>query len=516
MLISVSQLFDKKYDKNPAILSAEGNIVNFDELKKNIGIISQKLQKNRIKTGNKIAVLCHGGDKTLEIILALATNFICVPINASLKNSEIEEIVSDLKIQIIVLPPEIKKAPKFKNKNYSIFKFFVAGGKKELQIKILSVKKILLKEKNRKETVFIIVTSGTTAKPKYVALSHQNIMANAINMKKALQLNPTDRCLDVMPFFHVHGLMAALASLAAGSAVICPLKFNQENFFEWWKRCQPTWYTASPTIHQSILRIANNYKKGVVKNQVRMIRSSSASLAPQILKALEKTFNAPVLESYGMTEATLQITSNLLPPQQRKAGSTGKPIGLKLAIIDKNGKSLNKNQTGEIIIKGKGIIKKYEGEAGDNKTSFYKEWLRTGDLGYLDKDGYLFIVGRKKEIINKGGENISPRKIDEIFLKHPAVSLAATFAIPHKTLGEDIAVAIVIKKNKKASEKELKNYALKNLSEFKVPSKILIVKGLPKTSTGKIQRLKIYERLRNLSKKNSNKNQLDQKDALNR
>lgn len=496
MPIPTSLLFYKKYDENPAILSVDGMIVGFNEVKKNIQLISQKLQAVGSKTGDKVAILCHGGNKTLEIILALASNFICVPINAALKDSEIEKIISDLKIQTIVLPPETDRILKLKKGELSILKFFIPNNKKSLEIKILSTKKTFQNEKNDKTAAFIIVTSGTTAEPKFITLSRKNIIANAVNMKKTLRLKSTDRCLDVMPFFHVHGLMVAITTLAAGGSVICPPKFDQNNFFKWWQTNKPTWYTASPTIHQSILRIANDYKKIIVENPIRMIRSSSAPLAPQIIRMLEEAFRAPVLESYGMTEATLQITSNLLPPGQRKTGSAGKPIGLRLAIINRNNQFLKKNQIGEIIIKGANIIKKYTDESKTNKNSFYQGWLKTGDFGYLDNDGYLYIIGRIKEMINKGGENISPREIDEFFLKHPKVNLAAAFAIPHKTLGEDIAVAIILKKNEKAGEGELKKYALKNLSEFKVPSKILIVKDLPKTSTGKIQRLKLYEKFK--------------------
>jgi len=492
MPVSISQLFNKKYDKNPAILSAGGDIVNFNELKKNIERISEKLQKAGAKKGDKIAILCHGGDKTFQIILALAANFICVPINAALKNSEIEKIITDLKIQTLVLPPETNKALKFKNTSCSILKFFIAEDKKELQTKTLSAKKMHQKERSDRELAFIIVTSGTTAKPKYVGLSHQNIMANAVNMKNSLRMGSADRCLDVMPFFHVHGLMAALSALANGGSVICPPKFSQEDFFKWWANSQPTWYTASPTIHQSVLRVANNHKKTIIRNPIRLIRSSSASLAPQILKSLEKTFNAPVLESYGMTEATLQITSNLLPPRQRKAGSAGKPIGLNMMIIGKDGRALKKNQIGEVIIRGKNIIKKYLGKNKDDKTSFYGGWLKTGDLGYLDNDGYLFIVGRIKEMINKGGENISPREIDEIFLSHSSVAQTAAFGYPHKTLGEDIALAVVLKKGRKTTERDLKKYGLKKLSQFKTPTRIIITDNLPRTQTGKIQRVKLY------------------------
>ncbi len=484
-------IFKKANPDSPAILSAAGEILSFERLKNDSTEILKALKNLGVAKGEKVAILGGDGPEALAAIAAIAQNFTCVPINSRLKNAEIQEIIFDLGIGTLIIPAG--EPCRLDLKEITVLKIYRRPPSQKIKIKI--IRKILKKTSRRKKSntgAFIIITSGTTAKSKYVTLSHKNLIANAKNMKEVLRLKVLDRCLNVMPFFHVHGLMTALSSLAAGTSVICPPKFEAAKFFSWWAKTKPTWYTASPIIHQAILHAARENLPLIRKNSIRLIRSSSASLAPRILKELETVFRAPVLESYGMTEATLQITSNLLPPLKRKNGSVGKPVGVRLNIIGKTGQRLKKGEIGEIIIKGDAIIKKYEGDIAENKTSFFRGWLKTGDLGRLDQDGYLYIVGRIKEMINKGGENIYPKEIENIFLRHPAIAQVAVFGVPHKTLGEDIALAAVLQEKIEISEKELRDFALKNLSEFKVPGRIIFTKKLPKTQTGKVQRFKLY------------------------
>jgi acyl-CoA synthetase (AMP-forming)/AMP-acid ligase II len=346
------------------------------------------------------------------------------------------------------------------------------------------------------DVALVLHTSGTTSRPKIVPLSQANVVASARNIAATLALTPDDRCLNVMPLFHIHGLMAAvLASLGAGGSVFCTPGFNALKVFAWMEEAKPTWYTAVPTMHQAILARAARNPDAVQATKLRFIRSSSSSLPPQVMAALEETFGAPVIESYGMTEASHQMASNPLPPAPRKPGSVGVAAGPEVRIMDPDGNFLEAGATGEIVIRGENVTRGYEANETANRESFTDGWFRTGDLGVFDEDGYLAIAGRIKEIINRGGEKISPREVDEVLLDHPAVAQAVTFALPHDKLGEEVAAAIVTADGAHVTEAELRDFARERLADFKVPRKIIFVDEIPKGATGKLQRIGLHEKL---------------------
>jgi acyl-CoA synthetase (AMP-forming)/AMP-acid ligase II/acyl carrier protein len=347
------------------------------------------------------------------------------------------------------------------------------------------------------EIALVLHTSGTTSRPKIVPLSHRNIFYSVHNIADTYALTPSDCCLNMMPLFHIHGLIGALsASLTAGASVICTAGFNANQVISWLSDLAPTWYTAVPTIHQAILDQVQRHPEKV-QTRLRFIRSCSSSLAPQLARDLEITFGVPVLEAYGMTEATHQMASNPLLPKTRKLGSVGKPTGTtSISILDEQGNTLPKNTLGEICIRGDNVMAGYENNPAANATSFVDGWLRTGDQGVIDDDGYLFIQGRLKELINRGGEKFSPREIDEVLLTHPAVEQAVTFAVPHPTLGEDVAAAVVLRDGRTLSMQELRQFAASHLVDFKVPRQIVFVPEIPKGPTGKIQRIGLAEKLK--------------------
>jgi hypothetical protein len=297
-----------------------------------------------------------------------------------------------------------------------------------------------------------------------------------------------------MPLFHIHSLVGtSLPSFLSGASMVYTPSFDVSSFYAWMDEYKPTWYTGSPTIHQALLAYSDERVKIIEENRLRFIRSSSAPLPPTVLIDLEKTFKAPVVESYGMTEAAYLIASNPLPPGKRKVGSVGRPVGLQLAIMD-SGRLLPPGKVGEIVLQGANITRGY-GVASDNENAFMDGWFRTGDQGYIDEDGYVFIIGRLKEIINRGGEKISPRQIDEVMLEHPDVREAVAFAVANDLLGEEVAAAVVLKEDSKITEYELQVYIQKKLAYFKVPKFILILDSLPKGPTGKVQRIGMAERL---------------------
>ena len=346
------------------------------------------------------------------------------------------------------------------------------------------------------DVALVLHTSGTTSRPKIVPLTHKNVCASAGNIRTTLSLTPDDRCVNVMPLFHIHGLMAAvLASLSAGASVFCTDGFNALRFFAQLEEANPTWYTAVPTMHQAILTRAGRNKKIVDNARLRFVRSSSASLPAQVMAELEQTFDAPVVEAYAMTESAHQMTCNQLPPGIRKPGTVGPAAGPEVSIMDEAGELVSQGTIGEVVIRGPNVTLGYENNPTANAENFTNGWFRTGDQGMMDEDGFVTITGRLKEIINRGGEKISPREVDDVLMDHPAVQQVVTFAMPHKSLGEDVAAAIVLREGQEATEREVRDFAAEKLADFKVPRKVLFLEEIPKGPTGKIQRIGLADKL---------------------
>ena len=299
-----------------------------------------------------------------------------------------------------------------------------------------------------------------------------------------------------MPLFHIHGLIAGLlAPLAGGGQIFCTPGFNALRFFSWMTEAKPTWYTAVPTMHQTILSRANNNRDVIAANPLRFIRSSSSSMPPQVILELEQIFGTPLIESYGMTEAAHQMASNPLPPGKRIPGSVGVAAGPEIAIMDIEGNLLPAGATGEIVIRGINVTTGYENNPKANAEAYTHGWFRTGDQGVIDREGYLSITGRLKEIISRGGEKISPREVDEILMDHPAIAQVVTFGMPHDKLGEEVAAAVVLREGHQVTEKELQQFAAIRLADFKVPRKILFLEEIPKGATGKLQRIGLAAKL---------------------
>ena len=351
-------------------------------------------------------------------------------------------------------------------------------------------------EAHADDIALILHTSGTTSRPKIVPLSHRNITASATNIMNTLSLTAGDRCLNIMPLFHIHGLIAALlASLRAGASIYCTPGFNALKVFGWLAAAKPTWYTAVPTMHQAMLARAGRHLEAIRQHPLRFIRSSSSALPTQVLKALEATFDTPVIEAYGMTEAAHQMACNPLPPAARKAGTVGIAAGPQVAIMSAAGQLLAPGGIGEIVIRGDNVTLGYDNNPEANAANWTDGWFRTGDQGMMDDEGYITITGRLKEIINRGGEKISPREVDEVLMDHPAVQQCVTFAMPHAKLGEDVAAAIVLREGATAEAADIRTFAAQRLADFKTPRKILIVDDIPKGATGKLQRIGLAEKL---------------------
>ncbi len=344
------------------------------------------------------------------------------------------------------------------------------------------------------DVALILHTSGSTGRPKRVPLRHINLALSARNIVDTYQLSADDVSLCLMPLFHVHGLVAStLSTLLSGGTVVVPARFNPLSFWRTVRDYRATWYSAVPTIHQLILARSGSGGKSADAQSLRFIRSCSAPLPVETAEKLEKLAGVPVLEAYGMTEASHQMSSNPLPPQPRKFGSVGMATGIRIATMNDAGELLPTGGKGEVVLQGPSVIDAYENNPEANAKSFTNGWFRTGDEGMLDEEGYLRLTGRIKELINRGGEKIAPREIDDVLLTHPAVAEAVSFAIPHPTWGEEVAAAVVL--GEPATEAELTAYCRERLAEFKCPKKFFLVQSIPRTATGKVQRLNVAAQL---------------------
>lgn len=428
-----------------------------------------------------------------------SSGYICAPLNSNYKESEFSFYIEDVKSQLVIVPKgsaasnyaAVKSANKFGAAVAEVHYDHASG---KVIFNLISSGKLSKKplpfpvSPAPGEVAFVLHTSGTTGRPKAVPLTHLNMATTTRNIINTYRLTLNDTSYLVMPLFHVHGLLAGfLAPLGSNGTVVIAPKFSAKAFWPDFIRYSATWYTAVPTIHQILLK--SPLPKRIPN--IRFIRSCSSSLAPATFKQLEETFNAPVLEAYAMTEACHQMTSNNLPPGKRKPGTVGVGQGVEVVILDGAGSILEQGKEGEISIKGQNVTPGYINNDKANAESFTAAgYFRTGDQGKFDSDGFLIITGRIKELINRGGEKISPIELDGIMLEHPAVAEAVSFGAPDDMYGQVVNAAIVLKPDQegKVSENDIKEFLRPKLSKFKIPEKVFFTKVMPKTATGKIQR----------------------------
>jgi acyl-CoA synthetase (AMP-forming)/AMP-acid ligase II len=456
-----------------------------------------------IGRNDRVAIVLPNGPEMAAAFVAVGAGATTAPLNPGYRGEEFRFYLEDLgaKALFVEAGSESPAVTVARDLGVSVYELTVPAGSPAGTFEIVSNEEgfgaALCSGPAKPEDVGLVLhTSGTTSRPKIVPLSQTNICASARHIGTTLSLSDEDRCVNIMPLFHIHGLIAAvLSSMAAGGSTYCTPGFDALRVFRWFEDATPSWYTAVPTMHQAILsRVARN-QKILDAMELRFIRSSSSSLPPQVMAALEETFGCPVIESYGMTEAAHQMTSNQLSPGARKAGSVGVAAGPEVEIMGLDGSILERGTIGEIVIRGPNVTKGYEANDKANAEGFINGWFRTGDQGMFDADGYLSITGRLKEIINRGGEKISPREVDEILLDHPAVDQAVTFALPHEKLGEEVAAAIVLREGKSATEADIREFAATRLANFKVPRKVVFLEEIPKGATGKLQRIGLHEKL---------------------
>ena len=456
-----------------------------------------------IGRNDRVAIVLKNGPEMAASFLAVACGTTSAPLNPAYRADEFEFYLSDLKAKALIVEqgadtPAIAVAEKL---GVTIIDLLPTPekGAGSFTLSRRGSKKLKLAQggwAQPDDVALILHTSGTTSRPKIVPLSHRNVAVSAGNIAETLAFTSKDRGLNIMPLFHIHGLIAGtLAPLSAGGYLFCSPGFNALKFFGWMEECKPNWYTAVPTMHQAILTRVSQNKATIEKYPLRFIRSSSSSLPTQVIREIEEVFKAPMIEAYGMTEASHQMCSNPLPPKARKPGAVGIAAGPEVAIMDDKGNLLKAGDVGEIVIRGDNVTKGYENNPKANADAFTKGWFRTGDQGVMDKDGYVTLTGRLKEIINRGGEKISPVEVDEVLMDHPAVMQVVTFAVPHDKLGEEVGAAVVLREGMTATDQEIRAFAATKLADFKVPRKIVILSEIPKGATGKLQRIGMAQKL---------------------
>jgi oxalate---CoA ligase len=452
--------------------------------------------------GDRVAIVLANGPEAASAFLAVACHAVTAPLNPAYKAEEFAFYLSDLKARALIVQQGADTPVRAvaAEQGVPIIELLpdpmAAGAFTLIPPSGTKATPNVPGPAAPDDEALVLHTSGTTARPKIVPLTHANLAASARHIGRTLRLGPSDVCLNIMPLFHIHGLIATvLSSVAAGGSVVCTPGLSGFRFFTWLRDVRPTWYSAVPTMHQALLDLAPRFGDVIAASRLRFIRSSSASLPPAVMTALEATFGVPVIEAYGMTEAAHQMASNELPPAPRFAGSVGIAAGPDIAIMDADGTLLPAGSTGEVVIRGPNVTPGYENNPTANASAFHNGWFRTGDEGVLDGDGYLRLTGRLKEIINRAGEKITPIEVDNVLMQHPSVRQVVTFAMPSRTFGEDVAAAIVLHQDAEADEEVLRNFAATRLASFKVPRKIVFLQEIPKGATGKLQRIGLAQRL---------------------
>ena len=492
-------------DTAPAISAPSRSPLSFGALRALVDSTLATLNSLGIGRNDRVAIVLANGPEMATCFMACASGVASAPLNPAYRADEFEFYLSDLNAKALIVEqgstsPAIAVAEKL---GVRLIDLVVAdgapAGQFSLQPRDGSTAGAAAANGGHAEpgdVSMVLHTSGTTSRPKIVPLSQGNLAASATHILRTLQFSATDCGLNIMPLFHIHGLIAGVLSpLAAGSQVFCTPGFNALKFFGWMEEAKPTWYTAVPTMHQAIVARASKNLDVIARHPLRFLRSSSSSMPPQVIGELEAIFKAPLIESYGMTEATHQMASNPLPPAVRKPGTVGVANGPEVAIRHEDGRLLARGETGEIVIRGPNVTAGYENNPKANAEGFADGWFRTGDQGVMDADGYISITGRLKEIINRGGEKVSPREVDEILMDHAAVAQVVCFGMPHPKLGEEVAAVVVLREGQQASERDLQQFVAGRAADYKVPKKILFMDEIPKGATGKLQRIGLAQKL---------------------
>lgn len=486
---------------SPAIVGADEQVLPYAALLRQVERIGSLIRAAGVSAQDRVAIVAASAADMIVAFLGVAAVAACAPLNPAYTDAEFAFFLDDLKPRLLLAEAHVAPQSRDVARRLGIaVREFTAGSASSggFEFDASRIGGVPSPQQAEPpEAALILHTSGTTSRQKMVPLTQRNLCRSATNIARSLSLSPADCCLSIMPLFHIHGLVGTvLSTLVSGGTVKCTGSFTAASLLEGLTGFPPTWYTAVPTMHESVLARVEHGRQPLPSHSLRFIRSCSAPLSPRTLTRLENVFGVPVVEAYGMTEASHQIAINPLPPRVRKPGSVGVAGDTEIGVVGPDGAFLEPGGTGEIVIRGSSVTSGYLGDPSVNRSSFIREWLRTGDLGRIDEDGYLFISGRIKEIINRGGEKVAPREVEEVLLSHPAVAEAIAFAVPDERLGEDVGVAIVLVRDATPPDaRSLREFAAARLAPFKLPRHVYFVDKIPRGATGKPQRMGLAARL---------------------
>ncbi|SFN54139.1 non-ribosomal peptide synthetase [Variovorax sp. OV329] len=484
----------------PALLSTERVSFNYAQLLAAADYTRDWLASLGLGSHSRIAVLLPTGLPLSLATVAVVCNATTLPLHPALTPTELEALLRDARADAILGLPG----------NEVVGALAEKLGLQALGFELAKLLDAQPGQSNHEhapagpapgDTAFVLFTSGTTGKSKRVPLTQQQVLASARNIGRHLAILPDDLGLMAMPTFHGHGLIGGLLTpLVAGSPVVCTPTFDTTAFVRWISEFNPTWYTAAPSIHQSIVDLAAAGTLAWPQHRLRFARSASSALPQALMRDLEALWKVPVIEAYAMTEASTQMASNPLPPGIQVPGSVGPAAGAEIRVIDEQGRDLPRNAEGRVVIRGPAVFCGYEDAPALNSEAFVDGWFITGDLGYLADDGYLFLSGRTSELINRGGEKIAPIEVERALLALPAVAQAAAFAAPHPTLGEDVHAAVVLARDAVADPRELRRALFGKLADFKIPAFIHVLDKLPTGTAGKLQRRRMHEQIQSIAR----------------
>lgn len=490
-----------KEGKNTFLVSPKKEeSISFYELKKEVDIIGEILINNGIKKGDKVSIILRNGiEASISFFGITNVGGVVIPINTAVKEKELTYLLDNSDSKYIITNKEFLE---------SIFDYVDIVSKKNIHRNLVLIElrnKLVYSysESNekvnnkitKKDLALILYTSGTTGNPKGVMLTHENLLAEAEHIFLAHEIHSEDIALCILPLFHINGLVITLITpLFAGIKTIMPEKFSASMFWKWIDKYRVTWFSAVPTIFSIIL--SKETDKNLDLSCMRFARSASAALPIAVIEEFQNRFHIPIIESYGISEGASQITTNPVPPKKTKVGSVGFGFGNEVKVIDENNIEVPNFKSGEVIVRGDNIAIGYYKNEVATKEAFIDGWFHTGDIGYFDDEGYLFLSGRKKELINRAGEKLSPREIDEVLYMVPEIELAVTVGVPNRIYGEEVVAYIKLKDNKSLDPQKIIGFCKERLSNFKVPKEIFFINEFPQGPNGKIQRLKlkkIYE-----------------------
>ena len=491
----LSDLLSRGEPNHTALIRPDGGpSLTYAAFQNQVSALTRIFQGFGIGRDDRVALALPNGIEVIAAFLGItATGGTAAPLNPAYTEDEFRFYFEDIGAKAVIVPAGDGQAARDAAPDGALLIEATLTRKGEVQLELLEGTSLApaLDPAESNDTALFLHTSGTTSRPKGVPLSHKNLITSTGNIIDTYSLTADDVALCVMPLFHIHGLVAStLSTFASGGTIIVPPRFSASAFWPTVAEYKPTWYSAVPTIHQVLLARADD-DNAPRNSTLRFARSSSSALASATMQGIEERFGCPIIEAYGMTEAAHQMASNPLPPGERRPGSVGCGTGVKIGIMDEAGNLLSTGTQGEVVIQGENVTKGYHNNPEANAAAFTNGWFRTGDQGILDEKGYLTLVGRLKELINRGGEKISPREVDEAIVSHPAVAEAVSFGVPDEIYGEEVAAAVVLKSD--ATEADLTAHCRDRLAAFKVPKTFFLTEDIPRTATGKVQRRIVAE-----------------------